>query len=58
MDRTTTDGVIDAVVEASRVLIGIADRAMPETADVTLHQFRALALLEARGNINVNLSFD
>ena len=48
------DDVVDVVLTASRVLIGIADRAMPETAEVTLHQFRALLLLDAQGDMGVN----
>jgi len=54
MDHTPTDGIVDAVIDASRVLLGIADRALPDASDVTLHQFRALVLLQARGDLNVN----
>ena len=47
-------GAVDAVLAASRVLIGIAARALPGAADVTLPQWRALAVLDAQGHLNVN----
>jgi DNA-binding MarR family transcriptional regulator len=44
----------EAVLAASRALIGIAARAMPETADVTLPQWRALIVLDSEGPLNVS----
>jgi DNA-binding MarR family transcriptional regulator len=53
-DDPTGTSAVDVVVAATRVLMGITVRSVPETADVTLHQFRALALLDAHGSLNVN----
>lgn len=44
----------DAVLRASRAIVGIAARCLPESADVTLPQWRALVLLDAEGELNVN----
>lgn len=49
-----TDDLVEVMLLASRVLIGVADQSLPEDADVTLHQFRALSLLAAHGELNVN----
>lgn len=49
-----TDDLVEVVLAASRVLIGLADQSMPEDADVTLHQFRALSLVAAHDELNVN----
>lgn len=49
-----TQDLAEVVLAASRVLVGVADRSLPEAADVTLHQFRALALLASHGEMNVN----
>jgi DNA-binding MarR family transcriptional regulator len=44
----------DAVLVASRALVGVAARSLAETEDtVTLVQYRALVLLAARGSMNV-----
>ena len=43
------EDVTDALLEASKALVGIALRALPER--VTLSQFRALALLESAGGM-------
>lgn len=40
------DAVTDALLEASKALVGIALRTMPAGPNVTLTQFRALVLLE------------
>ena len=48
------DRAVEEVLAASRALVGIAARALPESADVTLPQWRALVLLEAAGQLNVN----
>jgi DNA-binding MarR family transcriptional regulator len=45
---------VEAVLAASRALMGVAARALPEAADVTLPQWRALAVLEAQGQLKVN----
>src|SRR5215813_8596109 len=48
--RTSTD----AVLVASRALVGVAARSLAGTEDtVTLVQYRALVLLAARGAMNV-----
>ncbi len=45
--------IVDSVLAASRVLIGVAIRSLPEGSDVTMHQFRALALLQAHDEMTV-----
>lgn len=40
------DAVTDALLEASKALVGIALRTMPTDPDVTVTQFRALVLLD------------
>jgi len=45
---------VDAVLTASRALVGVAARSLAETEDtVTLVQYRALVLLASQGDINV-----
>jgi DNA-binding MarR family transcriptional regulator len=47
-------GSTDAVLVASRALVGVAARSLAETEDtVTLVQYRALVVLAARGETNV-----
>jgi DNA-binding MarR family transcriptional regulator len=47
-------GTPDAVLVASRALVGVAARSLAETEDtITLVQYRALVLLAARGEMNV-----
>jgi len=47
-------GSSDAVLVASRALVGVAARSLAGTEDtVTLVQYRALVLLAARGQMNV-----
>lgn len=41
------DAVTDALLEASKGLVGIALQTLPSDSPVTLNQFRALVLLEA-----------
>lgn len=48
------DRAVDEVLAATRALVGIAARALPESADVTLPQWRALVLLDGAGQLNVN----
>jgi DNA-binding MarR family transcriptional regulator len=43
------DSALDALLLASRAVVGIAARTLPESADVSLVQFRALVLLERDG---------
>lgn len=45
---------VDIVQATSRVLVGVAVRALPEAADVTMAQWRALVVLGFRGEVNVN----
>jgi DNA-binding MarR family transcriptional regulator len=40
------EALTDALVESSKILVGIAVRTLPESADITLPQFRALVLLD------------
>src|SRR3954452_24041229 len=49
-----TDSATDAVLVASRALVGIAARSLAAVEDtVTLVQYRALVLLAARGEMKV-----
>jgi DNA-binding MarR family transcriptional regulator len=48
--RPADADLVDAVLTASRVLVGIAARSLAEVADeVTLPQYRALVVLQSRG---------
>jgi len=47
------DEVAESVLVASRALIAIAARSMPDGDDVTLSQYRALVVLASRGAITV-----
>ncbi len=49
MGVTDMEDVTDALLEASKALVGIALRTLPER--VTLSQFRTLALLESAGGM-------
>jgi len=52
-------GASEAVLVASRALVGVAARSLAETEDaVTLVQYRALVLLAARGEMNVGALAD
>lgn len=42
----------DAMLRASRAVVGIAARSLPEGADITLVQLRALVLLDGHGQLN------
>jgi len=49
-DQAASDEVVDAVIAASRVLVGVAARSIAAiTDDVTLPQYRALVILVSRG---------
>ena len=52
MPPSDFDAALDALVLASRAVVGIAARSLPEWADVSLVQFRALVLLERDGALN------
>ena len=52
VDQARFDAAIDAMLLASRAMVGIAARSLPEDADVTLVQFRALVLLNRDGALN------
>src|SRR6478752_7382452 len=55
----TARSTADAVLAASRALVGVAARSLAETEDtVTLVQYRALVLLAARGATNVGTLAD
>lgn len=48
--RASSDDVVDAVLGASRVLVGVAARSLAGAGgDVTLPQYRVLVVLAARG---------
>lgn len=52
----THSSAVDAVLTASRALVGVAARSLAETEDtVTLVQYRALVLLASRGEMNVGV---
>jgi DNA-binding MarR family transcriptional regulator len=52
--RSEVDEATDAVMVASRALVGIAARSLAAVEpDITLHQYRALVLLGSRGDQNV-----
>ena len=52
--RSSRDESIDAVLVASRVLVGVAARSLATTEDtITLVQYRTLVLLGSRGEMNV-----
>lgn len=46
------EAALDALLLASRAVVGVAARSLPEWADVSLVQFRALVLLERDGALN------
>jgi DNA-binding MarR family transcriptional regulator len=43
---------------ATRVLVGVVARSIPESTEVTLPQWRALVVLDAHGEMNVNALSD
>ena len=49
----TDDGLVDALLVASRALVGVAARSLAGEDDVTLPQFRALVVLATRPGISV-----
>jgi DNA-binding MarR family transcriptional regulator len=52
--RESPDSVIDAVLSASRVLVGVAARSLSDIAEeVTLIQYRTLVVLASRGPQNL-----
>jgi DNA-binding MarR family transcriptional regulator len=52
--RESSDSVIDAVLLASRVLVGVAARSLSDIAEeVTLTQYRTLVVLASRGAQNL-----
>lgn len=52
VERPLFAAATDAVLLASRAVVGIAARSLPEGADVTMVQFRALVLLDGHGPLN------
>jgi DNA-binding MarR family transcriptional regulator len=52
------DAALDALVLASRAVVGIAARTLPEGADVSLVQLRALVLLERDGELKAGTLAD
>ena len=51
MPPSEFDEALDALLLASRAVVGIAARSLPDWADVSLVQFRALVLLERDGTL-------
>lgn len=49
MPLSDFDAALDALLLASRAVVGIAARSLPEDVDVSLVQFRALVLLDRDG---------
>lgn len=52
--QETLGPATEAVLLASRAMVGIAARCMPQATEVTLPQWRALVLLETRGQLNMH----
>ena len=51
MASSQFDAALDSLVVASKALVGIAARSLPDWADVSLVQFRALVLLDRDGAV-------
>jgi DNA-binding MarR family transcriptional regulator len=47
------DDAVDALLSASRALVGLAARSLASVDEVTLPQFRALVVLEVAGSLTV-----
>lgn len=56
--RSDFDAALDALLLASRAVVGIAARTLPEDSDVSLVQFRALVLLERDGPLKAGTLAD
>jgi DNA-binding MarR family transcriptional regulator len=55
MQGSVEDEVVDAVLSASRALVGVAARSLADVADdVTLPQYRALVVLCGRGPVSMS----
>ena len=52
--RENLEGVVEDVLVASRVIVGLAARTIPDSDEVTLAQFRALVLLVSHGELNAS----
>jgi DNA-binding MarR family transcriptional regulator len=53
-ETATVDAVGDALLIASRALVGIAARSLADIGDVTLPQYRALVVVAGRDDVTVN----
>jgi DNA-binding MarR family transcriptional regulator len=54
-DTGDIDGLVTALLTASRVLVGVSARSLAHVEDaVTLTQFRTLVVLDSHGEINLN----
>jgi DNA-binding MarR family transcriptional regulator len=54
VSKQRTDSIIDSVLSASRVLVGVAARSLSDIGeDVTLTQYRTLVVLASRGPQNM-----
>lgn len=57
MQKSKEEGLVEAtaaVLLGCRAMMGVAARCLPETAEVTLPQYRALVLLATHGVVNLN----
>jgi len=48
------DAAVDALLDASRALVGVAARSLADVEDVTVPQFRALVLISSRARTTVS----
>jgi DNA-binding MarR family transcriptional regulator len=54
VQESAEDRVVDAVIAASRALVGVAARSLADIDDVTLPQYRALVLIWTRDGTTVS----
>lgn len=53
MHEVPPDAVVDALLVASRALVGVAARSLADAGDITLPQYRALVVLATRPGLSV-----
>ena len=54
MDMALSDDEVDALISASRALVGVSARSLADVDEVTLPQFRALVVVAGRPNATVS----
>ncbi len=52
--RENLESIVEEVLLASRVIVGLAARTIPDPDEVTLAQFRALVLLTSQAELNAS----